>query len=455
MVLSKRLYIKTYGCQMNVYDSEKMEALLKPLGYAVTDVPESADMVILNTCHIREKATEKAYSDMGRMRELKNERQALGKDMIIAVAGCTAQAEGEQILNRAPYVDMVFGPQSYHLLPEMLAKATRSVEKGKGPGCGVLEVDFPEVPKFDFLPESTEISGPSTFLAIQEGCDKFCHFCCVPYTRGAEYSRPVQDIFKEAKALVAKGAREITLLGQNVNAYHGEAPSNKGEWGLGELSRYLAEIEGLERIRYMTSHPRDVDEALIQAHRDVPQLMPFLHLPVQSGSDVILKAMNRRHTSQFYLDIIAKFRSVRPDIAFSSDFIVGYPGETDQDFEATLDLVRQVNFAQAYSFKYSPRPGTPAAALENQIDEKLKSERLQILQDLLREQQTHFNRNMIGKKLAILLEKVGRHQGQLIGRSPFLQSVHIKAPAQLLGEIVEVEITSGETNSLAAKLITT
>lgn len=443
----KKLYIKTYGCQMNVYDSNRMIDLLAPLGYKTTDSPEGADMMILNTCHIREKATEKVFSDLGRLKPHKS------KDAIIAVAGCVAQAEGQEIINRAPYVDMVFGPQTYHRLPQMIAEATRKIDQKSGPGRGILDVDFPVEPKFDSLPEVQAFEGASAFLTIQEGCDKFCHFCCVPYTRGAEFSRPVKDILNEAKHLVQKGAKEITLLGQNVNAYHGKSESGK-EWGLGRLLYKLAEMEGLERIRYTTSHPRDVDDELIEAHRDLDKLMPYLHLPVQSGSDHVLKAMNRRHTADDYRLIIEKLRKARPEIAFSSDFIVGYPGENARDFEDTMQLVKDVFYAQCFSFKYSPRAGTPAAALDYQVPEDVKSERLDRLQDLLREQQQQFNQTFVEKITPVLFEKKGKQPGQIIGKNPYLQSVLVKGNERLLGEIIDVKITSAGLNSLEGEIVT-
>ena len=445
--MSKKLYIKTYGCQMNVYDSGRMADVLAPLGFVPVDQPDDADMVILNTCHIREKAEDKVFSDLGRIRPLKLARGAAGADMIVAVAGCVAQAEGAEILRRMPFVDMVFGPQTYHRLPEMVARASRSRTGG-----GILDTEFPAEAKFDHLPTETTSQGVTAFLSIQEGCDKFCTFCVVPYTRGAEYSRPAKDILAEARRLVAGGARELTLLGQNVNAYHGESPDG-GTWSLGRLARALAEEPGLERIRYTTSHPRDVDAELIAAHGELPQLMPFLHLPVQSGSDRILEAMNRKHTARDYLSLIERFRAARPDIAFSSDFIVGFPGETEADFQATLDLVAQVQFAQAFSFRYSPRPGTPAALMETQVPEEVAMARLYRLQALLEEQQRRFNRAQVGRTLPVLFEKPGRHSGQLIGRSPWLQGVHASAPEALIGQVVPVRITDSSLNSLAGALV--
>ncbi len=439
---------------MNVYDSARMADVLAPLGYSVTGTVEDADLVILNTCHIREKAGEKVYSELGRLRPLKAERQAGGGDLLLAVAGCVAQAEGAEVVRRAPHVDIVVGPQSYHQLPELIARATRAAS-APGPGRGIVATDFPVEPKFDALPQQTEAQDVSVFLAVQEGCDKFCTFCVVPYTRGAEYSRPAADIVAEARRLVALGAREITLLGQNVNAWHGEGAGGGGEWGLGRLVRALADgVPGLARIRYTTSHPRDMDDDLVAAHGDVPQLMPFLHLPVQSGSDRVLARMNRRHTAEQYDRIVERLRRARPDIALSSDFIVGYPGETDADFAQTLALIARTGFAQAFSFKYSPRPGTPAAAEERQVDEAVKSDRLAAVQDLLRRQQDDFNRATIGRCVPVLFEKPGRHADQLIGRTPWLQSVHATGHPRLIGAEVEVEIVGAGPNSLAGRIVT-
>jgi len=441
--MTKRVFIKTYGCQMNVYDSARMAELVAPIGYAPSDTANGADLVILNTCHIREKAAEKVFSELGGIRRLKDQKEKHGERMIVAVAGCVAQAEGEEILRRAPFVDMVFGPQSYQRLPEMVARAVREA------GVGILETSFPAEAKFDHLPQSAAASEVSALLTIQEGCDKFCTFCVVPYTRGAEFSRPAAQVIAEAESLVANGAREITLLGQNVNAYHGAAQADGSmvEWGLGDLLRGLARIRGLERLRYTTSHPSDVDDDLIAAHRDLPQVMPFLHLPVQSGSDRILAAMNRRHTADDYRRTVQKLRDARPDIAFSSDFIVGYPGESDLDFRATLDLVAEIGFAQAYSFKYSPRPGTPAAA-ERQLPEPVKAERLAALQSMLRDQQRAHNDAAVGTTLPVLFERPGRHAGQLVGRSPWLHPVHADAEADLIGAIVPVRIVGVRSNSL-------
>lgn len=430
---------------MNVYDSERMADVMAPLGYKVVDAPDGADMVILNTCHIREKAAEKVFSELGRIRKLKDVKQDDGGQMIIGVAGCVAQAEGAEIMRRAPFVDVVFGPQSYHKLPEMVARATRSIQ-GK---ASVLETDFPVESKFDALPEEASNRGPAAFLTVQEGCDKFCTFCVVPYTRGAEYSRPAADILTEARRLTAGGTVELSLLGQNVNAYHGEGPDGR-DWTLARLIRELAELPGIERIRYTTSHPLEMSSDLIAAHGEVPQLMPYLHLPVQSGSDRILEAMNRRHGRDEYFRIIDQLRASRPDLALSGDFIVGFPGERDTEFEDTLDLVRRVGYAQAYSFKYSPRPGTPAAALDfGQVPEDVKSERLARLQEQLNADQLRFNEASVGKVMPVLLERVGRQPGQLVGRSPYMQAVHVDGAGSELNRIVDVEITAGMANSLA------
>ncbi|MFM2042381.1 MAG: tRNA-i(6)A37 thiotransferase enzyme MiaB [Pseudomonadota bacterium] len=446
--MKKKLFIKTYGCQMNVYDSDRMVDVLAPLGYEPTDAPEGADMVILNTCHIREKAAEKVYSELGRIRKLQAEKKSLGGRMVVAVAGCVAQAEGAEIMVRAPHVDMVFGPQTYHQLPEMVTRAIR----GTG---GVVNTEFPVESKFDLLPEeATQPAGPAAFLSVQEGCDKFCTFCVVPYTRGAEFSRPVAQVVAEAKRLTAAGVREITLLGQNVNAYHGEGPDG-AVWDLGRLIRRLAEIEGVERIRYTTSHPRDMDDDLIAAHGEVPALMPFVHLPVQSGSDRILAAMNRKHTGDDYRRIVERMRAARPDLALSSDFIVGFPGESDQDFADTLRLVSDIGYAQAYSFKYSARPGTPAAAMDGrQVPETVKDERLQALQQLLSAQQMAFNTAAVGQVQDVLLDRRGKHPGQLLGRGPFMQSVHLTGNDRLFGTTARVRITAAFQNSLAGEIVT-
>jgi tRNA-2-methylthio-N6-dimethylallyladenosine synthase len=440
----KKLYIKTYGCQMNVYDSERMGSALAAGGYVETATPEDADLVILNTCHIREKAAEKVYSELGRLRPLRDARAAEGGRMTVAVAGCVAQAEGGEILRRQPLVDLVVGPQAYHRLPEMVARSRA--------GGGVeVDTDFPEEDKFDHLPQAPKARrAPAAFLTVQEGCDKFCAFCVVPYTRGAEVSRPVEKVLSEARDLVARGVVEITLLGQNVNAYHGAGPD--GDWSLARLIRELARIEGLERIRYTTSHPNDMTGDLIAAHGEVGKLMPYLHLPVQAGSDQVLKAMNRRHTADGYIRLIERIRAARPDIALSGDFITGFPGETEADFEATLALVSEVGYAQAYSFKYSARPGTPAAEAE-QVPEPVKAERLARLQALLEEQQAEFQAGCVGRRLAVLIEKPGRHAGQMVGRSPYLQAVHLECDAGLAGRIVEVEITGAGPNSLSGTLL--
>jgi tRNA-2-methylthio-N6-dimethylallyladenosine synthase len=434
----KRLYIKTYGCQMNVYDSERMADVLAPLGYGLTDSPDGADLVVLNTCHIREKATEKVYSELGQLKRLKTASRTEGRSMTIAVAGCVAQAEGEEILRRQPAVDLVVGPQAYHQLPELIARAHRA--RGER-----LAADFAPEEKFDALTTERRPTGVTAFLTVQEGCDKFCTFCVVPYTRGGEWSRPAEAIKVEARALAEKGVREVTLLGQNVNAYDGEG-------GLAGLIRRLAKIPGLDRIRYTTSHPRDMDAALIAAHGEIEQLMPYLHLPVQAGSDRVLKAMNRAHTAESYVRLIEKIREARPDIAISGDFIVGFPGERDADFEATLELVREVGYASAFSFKYSRRPGTPAAAMPGQVAEEVKDERLARLQALLEEQQAAFNARQAGRILPVLFEKPGRHAGQIVGRSPYLQAVHARAPDRLIGQIVPVRIESAARNSLAGTL---
>jgi tRNA-2-methylthio-N6-dimethylallyladenosine synthase len=438
----RRLHVITWGCQMNVYDSARMADVLAPLGYTPAAAPDGADMVILNTCHIRDKAAEKVFSELGRLRRLQEKRAADGGRMILAVAGCVAQAEGAEILARAPYVDIVLGPQTYHRLPEMVARAARN-------GGVVIETDFPPEDKFDHLPEASAPQGIAAFLTIQEGCDRFCSFCVVPYTRGAEQSRPAAAVLAEARRLVAQGSREITLLGQNVNAWHGAAPDG-GTWGLGRLLRALAELPGLPRLRYTTSHPRDMDDALIAAHRDVPMLMPFLHLPVQSGADRVLAAMNRRHTAADYLRIVENLRGARPDIALSSDFIVGHPGETKADFEATLALVRTVGFAQAFSFKYSARPGTPAATAPGQVPEAEKERRLAELQALLRAQQVRFNTGCVGLTMPVLFTGPGRHPGQVAGRSPFLQPVHASGRPDAIGREISVQIAAALPNSLSA-----
>nr|WP_255935665.1 tRNA (N6-isopentenyl adenosine(37)-C2)-methylthiotransferase MiaB [Kordiimonas sp. SCSIO 12610] len=462
MALTKKLFIKTYGCQMNVYDSKRMADVLKPHGYTLSETPDEANLVVLNTCHIREKAAEKVYSEIGRLRQIKDAKAEGGEDMYIAVAGCVAQAEGPEMMRRAPAIDLVLGPQTYHRLPDMLKSAEEQRRSGRR-SSRVLDTEFPVETKFDHLPQDSDYEGPAAFLTVQEGCDKFCTFCVVPYTRGAEYSRPVQDIIDEAKLLIQKGVLEITLLGQNVNAYHGDLENGKTA-SLGELIKRLADLDGLERIRYTTSHPRDMDAELIAAHRDIPECMPYLHLPVQSGSDKILDAMNRKHTAERYFEIIDELRTGRPDIALSSDFIVGFPGETDEDFEATMELVRRVNYAQAYSFKYSPRPGTPASVLETQVEEHVKSERLTALQALLGEQQIAFNKTSVGKTMDVLLERIGKEEGQLVGRSPYLQAVHVDVTntvqdhstdniaSNMMNKLAKVEIVEAGPRSLKGVL---
>ena len=448
---TKRLFIKTYGCQMNVYDSERMADVLRPLGYATTDTPEGADFVILNTCHIREKAGEKIYSELGKLRQMRERKKERGEGgMTIAVAGCVAQAEGEEIMLRAPAVDIVVGPQAYHQLPELLTRTARS----RGERIGA---DFAPNAKFDAMPVARGVQGFTAFLTVQEGCDKFCTFCVVPYTRGAEWSRPVEGVLAEARGLAQKGVREVTLLGQNVNAYDGEGPDGT-VWTLAKLARALAEIPGLDRIRYTTSHANDMTDDLIAAHAEPSfggngALMPYLHLPVQAGSDRILRLMNRKHGRQKYIDLIGRIREARPDLALAGDMIVGFPGETEREFEDTLDLVRQVNYASCFSFMYSPRPGTPAATMPDQIPAEVMKERLKALQDLLFEQQVAFNASQAGKVLNVLFEKTGRHAGQAIGRSPYLQSVHVDGADHLLGQIVPVRIEQGNQNSLKGTLI--
>jgi tRNA-2-methylthio-N6-dimethylallyladenosine synthase len=439
--IKKNYYLKTFGCQMNVYDSERMTEALTRDGYSETDDIARADLVILNTCHIREKAAEKVYSDLGRIRDTKEARKRDGKNTVIAVAGCVAQAEGREITARQPAVDLVIGPQSYYRLSELIARTENTHES-------IVETEFPGDEKFERMKAPRRISSPSAFLTVQEGCDKFCTFCVVPYTRGAEFSRPLAKIEAEARELVTAGAKEIVLLGQNVNAYHGDGSAGR-TIGLAELIRRLADIDGIERIRYMTSHPRDMDDDLIAAHADVPQLMPFLHLPVQSGSDRMLANMNRKHTAAEYIDLIARVRAARPDIALSSDFIVGFPDETDQDAEDTLALIKTVGFTQAFSFKYSPRPGTPASALENQVPEDIKSDRLQRLQALLDDQQVEFNARSLGETIPVLFERRGRLPGEFVGRTPYLQLVHAKADNDLVGQTANVAVTETRRGSLS------
>ena len=447
---SRKVFVRTYGCQMNVYDSQRMTDSLGESGYQPTDVIEDADLVLINTCHIREKAAEKVYSELGRIAKMKRERAKSGRDLMVGVAGCVAQAEGDEIIRRAPVVDLVIGPTTYHRLPEALGRA-RTGEK-------VVETDYAVEDKFEYLPainrEKTISRGVTAFLTVQEGCDKFCTFCVVPYTRGSEVSRPLPQIVTEAKRLVDAGVKEITLLGQNVNAWHGHGPDGAA-WGLGDLLHHLAGIEGIARLRYTTSHPRDMDERLIEAHRDLDKLMPYLHLPVQAGSDRILKAMNRRHTAADYVALIERIRSVRPDMAISGDFITGFPGETDEDFDATMRLVEAVGYAQAFSFKYSARPGTPGAELPDHVPEAVKAERLERLQALLFAQQTAFQQSMAGRVFDVLVEKPGRFERQMVGRSPWLLPVIIEMKADdnlEIGDIIKVRITKAGTNSLHAEL---
>jgi tRNA-2-methylthio-N6-dimethylallyladenosine synthase len=443
----RKLYIKSYGCQMNAYDSLRMADMLAPVGYSETANANEADLVVLNTCHIREKAAEKVYSEIGRLRVMKDQAETAGRKVTIAVAGCVAQAEGAQIMRRAPAVDLVVGPQSYHRLPRLLEQAAR----GERP----VETEFPAEDKFDFLKDPTRekirARGVSAFLTIQEGCDKFCTFCVVPYTRGAEVSRPVAKIVAEALRLADAGIREITVIGQNVNAYHGDGPDGQA-WTLARLLRRLADIPGIDRLRYTTSHPRDVDDSLIAVHRDLPELMPQLHLPVQSGSDRILDAMNRRHTRDDYFRVIDRLRSAQPAMAFTSDFIVGFPGETDADFRDTIRLIEDVGFAGSFSFKYSPRPGTPASDMDDQVPEDVKTQRLKELQELVDRQLAAFSRNCIGRTLDILFEKVGRFPGQIVGKSPYLQPVQVMAPPSLIGTIAPVRIDDTGSYSLFGTL---
>ncbi len=445
--MTRKLYVKSYGCQMNVYDSLRMADTLAPEGFTETSDVNDADLVVLNTCHIREKAAEKVYSEIGRLRVLKDEAAQAGRKITIAVAGCVAQAEGAEIMRRAPVVDLVVGPQSYHRLPALLERSAR----GERP----VETEFPVDDKFNHLKqpsrEAMRARGVTAFLTIQEGCDKFCTFCVVPYTRGAEVSRPVARIVEEASRLADAGIREITVIGQNVNAYHGEGPDG-APWTLARLFERLAAIEGIERLRYTTSHPRDVDDSLIAAHRDLPELMPQLHLPVQSGSDRILDAMNRRHTRDDYLRIVERLRAAQPALALTSDFIVGFPGETDEDFGSTMKLIEEVGFCGSFSFKYSPRPGTPAADMDDQIPEDVMSDRLRELQALIDRQQAAFNRGCIGRTLDVLFEKAGRYPGQIAGKSPYLQAVQVEAPQSLIGSIAAVTITGTGTFSLFGEL---
>lgn len=437
----KKYYIKTFGCQMNVYDSHRIAAILENLGFSPATSPKSADLVIFNTCHIREKAAEKVFSDLGRLNLIKEERAAEGKDTVIGVVGCVVQAEDEQIAKRAPFVDFATGPLTYHRLPQILEQISRRR------GITLIDTEFPAESKFDYLPPNTSMGGCS-FLAIQEGCNNFCTYCVVPYTRGVETSRNIEDIIAEAKTLVAGGSVEINLLGQNVNSFHGLDKNGK-ERNLAYLLRCLNDIDGLERIRYTTSYPADVDDDLIACHRDLKKLMPYLHLPVQSGSDKILKAMNRRHTRGQYLETVDKLKNANPELGLSSDFIVGFPGETDEDFEQTLDLVRKVEFVQAFSFKYSRRAGTPAALMPNQVEEKVKKERLEILQQLLFSYQLKFNKESIGKLMPVLFDIKGRHKGELIGRTPWMQNLHAELGKEYQNRIVNIKVTGATVNSLS------
>ena len=439
----KKIYIKTYGCQMNVYDSERMYELMKPHGYVISDNYEDSDLIILNTCHIREKAAEKIYSELGRIAPYKKSSSEKGKQLNIVVAGCVAQAEGKEIVKRQPIVDVVVGPQTYHRLPEILNRLSNKSRK-------IIDTDFPLENKFDELKKIRMNKNPVAFLSIQEGCDKFCSFCVVPYTRGAEYSRPVLDIISEAKNLIKQGAKEICLLGQNVNAFHGEY--KKRTMSLEELIMEVADLSGVERIRYMTSHPVDMTDGLISAHGKVKKLMPYLHLPVQSGDNNVLKSMNRKYSVENYLKIIDKLKNARDDMAFSSDFIVGFPGESKQAFKNTLKLVDEVKYCQAYSFKYSRRPGTPGSILNGQVSEEIKIERLAELQMILNEQQLSFNKKFIGKKFDVLLERRGKKNNQLVGKSPYMQAVHILTKDSKIGDIVKTQIVNADKNSLNGSL---
>ena len=442
--MSKKYFIKTFGCQMNVYDSSRIADMLQKEGYEEAKKQEDADLVLFNTCHIREKAAEKLFSDLGRARAIADERTADGKRTIIGVAGCVVQAEDEQIIKRAPFVDFAVGPLMYNKIPQILHEVAQKKEHS-----GIVNTEFPADSKFDFLPEN-KAQGACSYLAVQEGCNNFCTYCVVPYTRGAEYSRPVADVLKEAKRLIDTGTLELNLLGQNVNSYHGEDENGK-ERNLAYLLRRVAELDGLKRLRYTTSYPADVDDDLIACHHDLSVLMPYLHLPIQSGSDKILKAMNRRHNSGDYLRIVEKLHKANPELRMSSDFIVGFPGETDDDFQATLDIVNEVKYIQAFSFKYSRRAGTPAAVMDNQIEEKVKKERLDILQTLLFSYQEAFNKSCVGKVMPVLLEQKGRHKGQLIGRTPYMQNLHIETNGDNINKIIEVEVTDATTNSLSGK----
>ena len=431
---------------MNVYDSDRMADVLAPLGYANSDQAADADMIIINTCHIREKASEKVFSELGRLRKWKEEEALQGRDVKIAVAGCVAQAEGEEISRRAPWVDVVVGPQAYHRLPELVTNVDPASRRA------VIDTDFPIEDKFDFLPEEHTPRGPAAFLSIQEGCDKFCTFCVVPYTRGAEFSRPASSVIEEAKRLIASGSCELNLLGQNVNAWAAEGADGK-DWNFARLLYELASLDGLSRLRYTTSHPRDMNADLIKAHAEIPQLMPYLHLPVQSGSNRILEAMNRDHSRDDYFRIIDDLRDARPDMALSGDFIVGFPGETDQDFADTLNLISRVNYASAYSFKYSPRPGTPASMRDDQVDETVKSERLAGLQQLVSAQQMAFNKEKIGSVMDVLIERPANRENQMAGRSPWMQAVHFPDTSGEIGDIISMKIVDAHQNSLSAEAV--
>lgn len=444
--MSKKYFIKTFGCQMNVYDSSRIADMLQKEGYEEAKRQEDADLVLFNTCHIREKAAEKLFSDLGRAKLVADEREAEGKKTVIGVAGCVVQAEDTQIIRRAPFVDFAVGPLMYHKIPQILSEVAQKKEHS-----GIVNTEFPADSKFDFLPEN-KAQGACSYLAVQEGCNNFCTYCVVPYTRGAEYSRPVTEIIAEAKRLIATGTIELNLLGQNVNSYHGEDETGK-ERNLAYLLRRVSELDGLKRLRYTTSYPADVDDDLIDCHRDLKILMPYLHLPIQSGSDKILKAMNRRHNSSDYLRIVEKLRKANPDLRMSSDFIVGFPGETDEDFQKTLDVVNEVKYIQAFSFKYSRRAGTPAAVMDNQVEEKVKKERLNVLQTLLFSYQEAFNKSCVGKIMPVLFEQKGRHKGQLIGRTPYMQNLHIETNSDNINKIIEVEVTEATTNSLSGKEI--
>lgn len=443
----KKVHIKSYGCQMNVYDGQRMADVLGQEGYVETATPDDADLILLNTCHIRERAAHKVYTELGKLRDLKRERKADGRETTLVVAGCVAQAEGAEIQRRQPAVDLVIGPQTYHRLPELLAQA----KSGR-----VVDTDLPPEDKFDHLPApklaAIVARGVSAFVTVQEGCDKFCAFCVVPYTRGAEFSRPVAKVIAEVERLAQAGVQDVSLLGQNVNAYHGDGPDGR-VWTLARLMRRIAEVPGIARIRYTTSHPRDMDEDLIALHRDLPQAMPFLHLPVQAGSDRILAAMNRKHTGDEYRRLIDKIRAARPDIALSSDFIVGFPGESDADFEETLRLIADVRFASAYSFKYSPRPGTPAAELSEQVPPTVMDERLYRLQALVEQHRQEFNHAMVGRTVEILIERNGRHSGQLAGKTPYMQAVQIESAAHRIGDRVMVQIERAGSNSLFGRAV--